>query len=189
MAVNANNVSTGKPKLTGAISCAPITSSLTIPTDATTALSASFVTLGFVSEDGLTNDVEMDTNEIKAWGGSIVFRTVTGMTDNFTFGLIESKNADVLKAVYGDSNVTVGTNGDISVNVVVEDPQEKCWVIDMVLRSDTDGTSKVKRIVIPDGAITSREGVTYNDSDPITYNVTLTAYPDANGVCHKEYIA
>lgn len=177
----ATKVSTGKPKVTGAVYVAPRTA--TIPTDATSALDDAFVCLGHVSEDGLENDNEMDISTIKAWGGVIVYRSLTELNDLFKLALIESKNIDVLKAVYGDSNVTVDASGNISVNVKAEDPQEKIWVFELALRGNL-----AKRIVVPDGAITSRESITYNDEDPIEYGIEVSAYPDANGNTHKEYI-
>jgi len=181
MGNTATNVSTGKPKVAGAVFVAPINT--TLPTDATTALDNAFVCLGYVSEDGLTNNNEMDVSAIKAWGGAIVYRSLTELDDNFALTLIESENVDVLKAVYGDSNVTVDASDNVKVEVKAEDPQEKVWVFDLALRGN-----KAKRIVIPDGAVTSRESITYNDSDAIGYGITVSAYPDADGKTHIEYL-
>ena len=181
MGNTATNVSTGKPKISGAVYRAPLGTAL--PTDATTALSGSFVCLGYVSEDGLTNNNDMDVSAIKAWGGMIVYRSLNELDDNFVLTLIESENVDVLKAVYGDSNVTVAANGTAHVVVKAEDPQEAVWVFDLALRGN-----KAKRIVIKDGAITSRGAITYNDYDAIGYEITISAYPDSNGKTHEEYL-
>lgn len=181
MANTAANVSTGKPNVSGAVYVAP--KGTTLPTDATTALGASFTCLGFVSEEGLTNNNEMDVSEIKAWGGAIVYRSLNGLNDNFALALIESENVDVLKNVYGDTNVTVDANDNVTVNVKAEDPQEKVWVFELALRG-----GRSKRIVIPDGAVTAREAITYNDSDAIAYGITVSAYPDSNGKTHIEYL-
>ena len=178
----ATYVSTGKPNISGAVYVAAY--GTTLPTDATTALDpATFTCLGYVSEDGLENDNEMDISDIKAWGGAIVYRSLTGLTDNFSLSLIESENVDVLKNVYGDANVSVDGNDNITVNVMTEDPQEKVWVFELALRG-----GRAKRIVIPDGAVTARETITYNDSDAIAYGITVSAYPDSTGKTHSEYI-
>ena len=182
MANTATYVSTGKPNIIGAVCVAP--KDTTLPTDATTALdTTAFTCLGYVSEDGLENENEMDVSEIKAWVGVTVYRSLTGLTDNFKLKLIESENVDVLKNVYGDSNVTE-SSGAITVSVKAEDPQEKVWVFELAMR----GNAK-KRIVISDGAVTSRDTITYNDSDAVAYGITVSAYPNANGETHKEYMA
>ena len=65
MGNNARYVTTGKPNISGAVYTAPI--GTTLPTDATTALdTTAFTCLGYVSEDGLTNNNEMDVSSIKA---------------------------------------------------------------------------------------------------------------------------
>ncbi len=181
MGNNATNVTTGKPKTSGAVFRAP--KGTTVPTDATTALAAAFVCLGHVSEEGLSNSNEMDVSAIKAWGGMIVYRSLNEFNDDFSLALIESENADVLKSVYGQNNVTVDASGNISVDVKSEDPEEGVWVFDLALRG-----GKTKRIVIPNGAVTSREEITYNDSDAVAYGITVSAYPDSSGSTHKEYI-
>lgn len=125
----------------------------------------------------------MTVEPIKAWGGAIVYRSLTELDDNFALSLIESENVDVLKNVYGDANVTEA-DGVISVDVKAEDPQEKIWVFELALRGN-----KKKRIVIPDGAVTSRDAIAYTDDEAIAYGITVSAYPDATGSTHKEYIA
>lgn len=177
----ATNVTTGKPNISGAVFVAPL--GTTLPTDATTALSSAFVCLGHVSEDGVENNNEMDVSEIKAWGGMIVYRSLNELNDNFALTLIESERVDVLKAVYGDSNVTVDASGNVHVAVKAEDPQERVWVLQLALRNN-----KSKRIVIADGAITARETITYNDSDAVGYGITVSAYPDSTGKTHDEFI-
>lgn len=180
MANTASYVTTGKPKISGGIWVAP--KGTTLPTNATTTLGGAFTCLGYVSEDGLSNNNELTVDAIKAWGGNIVYRSLTEMNDEFSFALIETENADVLKTVYGSDNVTVSGDNSITVNIVAEDPEELVWVFELALRGGI-----ARRIVIPDGAITAREEITYNDSDPVAYGVTVSAYPDANGKTHVEY--
>lgn len=181
MGNTATNVTTGKPNISGAIWTAPLGTDL--PTDATSALNEAFVCLGYVSEDGLSNNNELSVEAIKAWGGNIVYRSLTEMNDEFGLKLLETENVDVLKTVYGESHVTVDADGNASVDVVGEDPVERAWVFELALRGN-----KAKRIVIPDGAITSRDEISYNDSDAVAYGITVSAYPDENASTHKEYL-
>lgn len=180
MANTATNVTVGKPNVSGAVYRAPL--GTTLPTDATSALGNAFVSLGYVSEDGLSNNNELSVEATKAWGGNIVLRSLTEMNDEFSLTLIETKNVDVLKAVYGDDNVTVDASDNVTVNVIAEDPVEAVWVFELALRGGI-----ARRIVIPDGAITSRDEITYNDSDAVGYGITISAYPDADAKTHVEY--
>lgn len=182
MGNTAGNVTTGKPNPSGAVFVAP--KGTTLPTDASTAIDTTkYTCLGYVSEDGLKNANEINVSNIKAWGGLIVYSSLDEFTDTFSLALIETLNVDVLKTVYGDANVSVDGGGKISVTVKSEMPSEKVFVFDLALR---DGTAK--RIIISDGIITSREEISYTDSDAVAYGITITAFPDASGSTHTEYI-
>jgi len=175
------NVTVGKPKTAG--SAYYKTGTVTPPTSTTASLTG-YTNCGYISEDGLKNESKRDTTEIKAWGGDVVKKPTTGFTDTFKYKLIEGLNTDVLKIVYGSSNVsTDGTTNETTVNVKSADLEIACWVFDMIV-----GENKTKRIVIPKGQITEVAEITYKDSDVVGYEVTMTAYPDTNGSTHYEYI-
>jgi hypothetical protein len=178
----ATNVTTGKPKIGGAIFCAPLGS--TLPTSTSAELDAAFRSLGYCSEDGLTNDNGPETSKIKAWGGDNVLVLQTDRPDNFGFTLIEALNVDVLKAVYGDDNVTEDANGNIEVKATGEELPELCWVVDMIMRGN-----RAKRIVIPCGQISALGTINYKDNDAVGYQLTISDTPDEQGVYHYEYIS
>jgi hypothetical protein len=182
MANTATNVSTGKPNKSGAIFFAPL--GTTLPTDADATKDAAFVALGYVSEDGLTNDNSPESSQIKAWGGDTVLNMQTERPDSFSFTLLEVLNEDVLKAVYGDSNVIVDDQtGSITVKATADELNGGSWIIDMIMRG-----GRKKRIVIPNGTISELGTITYKDDEAVGYQLTITDVPDASGVCHYEYI-
>lgn len=65
---DATNVSVGKPSAAGGIFAGD--TSVAAPTDATTALPSGLSGLGYVSDEGLTNTIEIDTTDIIAWVGT-----------------------------------------------------------------------------------------------------------------------
>lgn len=181
MANTASNVTAGKPKVGGAIYIAPLETAL--PDDTTDALTG-FTCLGYVSEDGVTNDNSPESDTVKAWGGDTVLSFQTDRPDTFSFELIETLNKDVLGVVYGEDNVIVDGNGNITVKATSAQLPSHSWVIDLVVR---DG--RAKRIVIPNGTVASVSTITYSDTTAVGYGLTINDVPDSNGVYHYEYIS
>ena len=181
MAQTATTVSAAKPPVAGAVSIGATT--LTMPTDATTALAAGFKALGYISEDGLTNSNSPDSEIINAWGGDPVLTLYNGKEDTFSFTLLEVLNLDVLKAVYGSTNVTGALATGITVKANNTPAETNAYVVDMVMRNNA-----VKRIVIPCATITEIGEVEYSDSAAVGYEITITAQADSAGNTHYEYI-
>lgn len=178
---NSQNVTAGKPKVTGAVYRAPI--GTTLPTSTTDTLDAAFKELGYVSDAGIVNSNSPSSTSIKAWGGDPVLDVQTEKPDTFKMQFIEATNVEVLKQVYGDDNVTGDLSTGITIKANSKEQATQALVIDMLLKNGA-----AKRIVLPSCKVTAVGDITYADGSPIGYDTTLSCYPDTEGNTHYEYI-
>lgn len=178
------NVAVGKPKVTGGAYRAPLGTAL--PTDSTTALDVAFKGLGYVGENGVEFNPSRSTDKKKAWGGDIVKVLQTEYSETWSCTLIEYRNPEVQKTVFGDGNVTVtpatsttGTLIAVKHNGDVLPRME--YVFEMV-----EGTGS-SRVILPNAQLTEVGSVTYSDEDIVAYEVTFEAFEDASGNNSYEY--
>ena len=177
MANTAANVIAGTPLATGGILIGALTAAA--PTTAVSTLTG-FSAAGYIGEDGITEANERSTDRIRAWGGDTVKVVQTEHNVTYQFTFLETLNADVLKAVYGEANVTTtaatpttGTLHEVAVNAATL--PHKSYVFEV-----KDGDAKI-RIYVPDGQITEVGEITYSDAEVIGYQVTVECFADADG--------
>ena len=171
-----------KPKIGGAISTAPL--GTTLPTSATAELAAAFENLGYVSDSGLVRSVDMDSNNVKAWGGDVVLVLDNGKTETFKFSMLNVTNIAVLKIAHGDDNVSgTALASGIAITSNNKERVGHAFVIDMIEKGST-----LHRIVIPNGVVTDMDDISYVDNDALAYGVTITAIADDSGNTCYEYL-
>lgn len=174
MALTAENV---RVAVTGAIYGAP--SGTTLPTAVDTEPDGAFEELGYVSEDGVTQAIGSERNEIKAWqNGDVVRKVQTSHDVTYQLAFLETTPA-VLEAYYGNYDDSGGA-GEAVVELRGDSGTRQAWILNVL-----DGDNK-QRVVIPDGEVTDQGDVVYVNGEAIQYDVTITAYPDENGV--KAYL-
>ncbi|BDE96628.1 hypothetical protein [Raoultibacter timonensis] len=178
---NAENVSVGKPKAGGAVFAAPIGTA--VPSDASTALDQAFKCLGYVSEDGVTNTVETEGEDIKAWGGDVVATPRTSRSEKLVMTFIEQRQ-EVFEQVYGEGNVTVSESGSISIAGNGNERAEYVYVVETLL---TGG--KVMRTIALRGKVVEVGDVVFVDGEPIGYETTIQCLPDVSGNTSYRHIA
>lgn len=166
MATDAGNVQVA---VTGAVYFAPIgDATATPPTDASTALAAGWKDVGYISEDGVTEANDTESEEIKAWQNSdIVRKTITKNETSYNFTIIET-NANALSLFYG-KNVA---SGDTTHTIGGAVTGKVKMVVDVI-----DGSQHIRRY-IPEAEVTERGEVTFAATDAVGYDVTVTAYPN-----------
>lgn len=170
MALVAGNVRIG---VTGALYKAPIGS--TAPSDATTALNAAYIDLGYISEDGVSESWDDSVDDVVAWQNATTVRSATTESScSLSCTLIET-NGRVLEAFHRGSSVLEQSAGvfDIAVKPIVADPSQ--WVLHVV-----DGT-KLIRISVENGEIVERGELMYQNGEPVGYPITIRCYPDDSG--------
>lgn len=179
---NAQNVFVAAPKAGGAVWSAPA-GGKSIPTDAISPLSSEFEGHGFISEDGIANQVETETNDLKAYGGKVVKVVQTSRKETFSFTPIET-NARTLKDQYGDDNVIIGQDGNICALHNAKTRPARTWVFETVLDAN-----KVQRDVVPFGRITEVGEKKFADGEAIASQITISCEEDAAGNTAYTYIA
>lgn len=174
MALDATQVRVG---VTGAVYVAPEGTAL--PTDASTALPVDHEDVGYISEDGVTETQDTDTEDIVAWqNGAKVRKVQTSHDLMYSFTMIETSEI-TLREYYGNFTAGDGTTTDDEVVIDGEELPHRVWVLSVL-----DG-DHVLRVVVPDGQVTERGDITYSNGEAVGREITITAYP-VDGV--KAYI-
>lgn len=180
MGNNASNVTAGKPKIGGAIFSAPLGTA--VPTSVNDELTG-FTCVGYISEDGVSNDNSPSSTDVKEWGGSTVLPIQNDRPDTFKWTMLETMEVTVKKLIYGEDNVSVDEEtGEIKTKASSEELEAHAYVIDMALR---DGAKQ--RLVIPEGKITQLDTIKYANNSAVGYGVTVSAIPDEDGYTHYDY--
>jgi hypothetical protein len=177
MGNDSSEVLIGKPLVTGGIWCAPLGTAL--PVNAYSPLDAAFVSLGYVSKEGLKLTPELSTVDITEWGGATVRKLLDTFSGMLSWSMLQFGPTS-LRVALGDDNVTtVAANTEhgnlYAAKIGAHLPPRKVWVFEM-----KDNLHKI-RVVDPIGQITSFEEITFATSDAIQVPVQLTTYPDESG--------
>lgn len=150
----------------------------TMPTDTVTALPVTAEDLGFVSEDGLSISTERSSEPIRDWNLDDIRLLLTEHSATLTFTIISWTLAG-LKAYFGSENVTE-TATEIVVKVNSRAIGNRAWVFNL---KDLD---RKRRVVIPNGAISSQGELTFVKGEQTPLEIELTCLVDAFG--EKIYI-
>lgn len=151
--------------VTGTVYLAPLGTAL--PTDVTTSLNAAFQSVGFISEDALTESMSITTERLRAWQRPVGIRTLTTEVEwTFEFMMLETSPL-VLDLYYGldDGTSVAGGVATTSINAFPQSVQ-RAMVIDI-----EDG-NVLTRYAIPVVEIGDREEVNHNLSEGTIWGVT-----------------
>lgn len=163
--------------VTGAVYVAPTT--VALPGSATAALT-NFANVGYISQEGVRQMSMVDRNEIIAWQNADVVREpITRTKTQFGLTMLEF-NAASLSLYFGE----IIENGDTTFDFGRYTPERYRMVIDVV-----DGLQTLRH-VIADAEVAERGEIVYANSEPVGFNVTVTAFPHPalNGNAVRTYL-
>lgn len=176
---NRRNVLVGAPDVTasGGITIGPVaTNPEKFPTTTTAPLDTSLAhkPAGYVSDDGITKTVDRDTEKIKDWNGDTIIITQSDHSVTLQLTFMEAANADVLKMIVGEDNVT--ESGD-TITVVDNSDELPHRSINFDIKGG--GGSKI-RVFAPDVQATEVGDISFVRADVIKYEVTLECFGQDN---------
>lgn len=144
------------------------------PTDATTALNAGFLPLGYIDDGGVTAQPKIATNDIMAWQSLLPVKTTLksiGLTLKFSMLQINGATTGLyfFGATWGVSatpSLTVSSNPTTDFRSLVIEWQ--------------DDIGKQYRLYVPKGLVTDRDNLVINRNNATATGVTFEAL-DSNG--------
>lgn len=155
-----------------------------LPNDADTTLASAFKEQGFIGEDGITKSHESENLELKDMNGVVIKVIKTSGKAILKFKALEVLNIEVLKSVYGSSNVSGALETGITVmDKPTAEAEESVWAVDLV-SSEGD----LVRYVIPRGTITETGDEVMKSTEAWAFDITLSCLPDSSNTSIYEYI-
>lgn len=169
MSLDASNVEVA---VSGRVCLAPLGTAA--PTDSSTELDAAWKDVGYISEDGVTETPEADTQVINAWQNGDEVRVVqTSHAIRYGFTMIETNEVS-LRAYYGHYDDSTG-----NVRVTGRQLPRQMMVIESF--DEIGGVLMVRRRFAEVAQVTERGEVSLTNSDATGYEVTVTCYPGEDG--------
>jgi len=166
MAQNASNV---RVAVAGAVHVAPL--GTTLPSTFDEPLDAAFEEVGFITEDGITETYEVETEDLIAWQGATIVRKVnTSSNYTFEFSVMETTRVG-LELFFGGSYVEDDGVDGYKLDVKSGQRDQRVFVFDVL-----DGDEHI-RIACAQAEVVERGEITYASGEAISYPMTVTAYP------------
>ena len=184
--VNSNDVYLLGPdqsKTTGAMKKGAI--GATAPTDARTQLGNGWSdAAGYISENGITLNLNRSTSPLKDWGLNTVRVMATDFTTNITGEFLQMDEVTA-QTLFGEDNVTVTAAtttkpATLKLSIGPDMPEEHAFVFNM-----KDGERRA-RIYVPNGQITQVGSPTFVPGAGNVWPFTLECYDDGTG--HSVYM-
>lgn len=151
----------------------------TAPTNLTDDWPAAWSALGLLSEDGLTTSEDSDSSDLYAWGG-IKIRTIRSKF-NRLFVVTALEDTPVVFGLVHPGSSQATATGVTTRTVRTPTTNIKAFGFQM-----SDGPGITRRLIVPRGEVTNVGEVKASDSELTMFELTVAAYPAANGDTYLE---
>lgn len=153
----------------------------TAPTTPTGPPGTGWTEVGWISDDGLTETRDLNSDQKRAWQGGALVRTVRS-SDSRSFKFVAWETNAVTVGLTRPGSTPTTTTGVTHTSVKAFTGSDiRAWIIDLI-----DGAIHTRKI-IPAGEVTDQGDIKANNGDIVGYELTVEAYPDTNGVLYEEY--
>ena len=146
------------------------------------ALGSAFDNMGFITNDGVEESADADTEEVVDINGDVIFVAKSKETETLALTLA-SLTAAALAEQHGHANVDDSNASYTKVTHMTTDHEARCYVFDFLLK---DG--RRWRKVVPNGMVTAVGSVVHGSGSVAARQITLSCMPDSAGARMYDYI-
>ena len=162
----------GKP-VEGGCLFIDFTGTATLPTNASSDLDANFLSLGELSEQGVTMKATVNSTKLKGWHGRTILTDSKTEDGSFTAQLVEVSREAAAKLRYGEDNVTASDG--IVTKIVGKSHQNKQYP--MVLE-ELESNGYRRRTVFYKAIISNLDDQPHQEGQLMIYGLEFSADED-----------
>lgn len=137
--------------------------------------------LGYATDSGIEQAITTSLSDLPAWQNADVVRKIQTSHDvTFATSLMQT-NAKTAEIYYGNYDAVTKLSKLTGAMLPI-----KSWVFEVFDGDVAAETGQKIRVAVPRGQVTERGNISYTSTGAIVYPITLTAFPDDQGV--KAYV-
>lgn len=157
----------------------------TLPTDADSTLNGAFESIGYVTADGATLAQSRSTNDVEVYGSITPARKLVSKSSK-TWEITGAETSPTVLELYNQlelGSIVPDANGKFTIAPSSLEVTRYAFVLVVV-----DGENVI-RYAAGNCEVTDVKERKVANGTPLTYGMTITPYPDANGIpVHEHYL-
>lgn len=145
-------------------------------------LGSAWDNMGFISEDGIEEEIDTDSEEIHDMNGDVIFVARKSETETLVLTLV-SLTEESFAEWYGHDAVDATAADYIAIEHMSASREARAYCFELLLK---DG--RKWRKYVPNGLVSDVGSVVYGAGDVAGREITITCMPDEDGVRMYDYI-